>query len=275
MERGGHAPRALEAFIDDAVRAGDDPALVARALVRQSRLYRRACEWELATAYARRAEEMAVEARLPEVRADALMAEGNALMCSGGFDEALAVYTRLARVTMDDRQRGNAMQNVGSIHAQRGEYAVARTSFESSRVLFRQAGYELGEAIAMNNLGRLALDTGDHAAAGPMLQGALLGARAAEDTDLAALALLNLAQLHVAQGELASATTLVAGANEHFLASENRWRQVECLCVLADIADAGGEHEAARRHLERGRELARAIDARVELARIEMRLRGE
>jgi len=65
---------------------------------------------------------------------------------------------------------------------------------------------------------------------------------------------------------------MAAEAFGHFVVSENRWRQVECLCVLADIADAQDDPDAARAHLERGAAIAREIGARVELGRIEGRL---
>jgi tetratricopeptide (TPR) repeat protein len=264
--------RALDHYADASLAAGGDARIVAQALTRQAAVYRRLSEWELAADHARRAHQLAEDADMPDVRADALAAEGNALMCAGRFDEAMAVYQRLQRVAMDDRQRGIAMQNIGSILAQRGAPERAREAFEASRFLFQQAGYMRGEAIASNNLGRLALDCGELPAAEALLQRALIGARAVEDAELAALALLNLAQLRVAQGTLHSAAMMVAGAHAHFTQSENRWRQVECLCVLADVAEGEQRMAEARDHLRRGAELARAIDARVELARIEQRL---
>jgi hypothetical protein len=65
---------------------------------------------------------------------------------------------------------------------------------------------------------------------------------------------------------------MVAEAYGHFAVSENRWRQIECLCVFADIAEAEGQAAHARLHLERGREIAVTINARLELERIEARL---
>ena len=182
------------------------------------------------------------------------------------------MYLRLQRVAVDDRQRGIAMQNIGTIHAQRNERDRARAAYEASRFLFQQAGYPRGEAISANNLGRLSLECGEHAAAEALLQRALVGARAVEDAELAALALLNLAQLRVAQGALHSAALMAAGARTHFVESENRWREVECLCVLADIAEQESRPADARACLERGAELARTIDARAELRKIERRL---
>jgi len=263
---------ALAHYADASIAARADPRIVTRALTRQAAVYRRLSEWDLAADYARRAQELATDAELHDLRAEAMAAEGNALMCAGRFDEALAVYQRLLRASIDDRQRGIAMQNIGSIQAQRGEHVRAREAFESSRFLFQQAGYMRGEAIASNNLGRLALDCHELAAAETLLQRALIGARAVEDAELAALALLNLAQLRVAQGALHSAAMMASGAHDHFVQSENRWRQVECLCVLGDVAERELRRGAAREYLERGAELARAIGARVEMEQIAARL---
>jgi predicted negative regulator of RcsB-dependent stress response len=121
-------------------------------------------------------------------------------------------------------------------------------------------------------MGRLALDCGELPAAEALLQRALIGARAVEDSELTSLALLNLAQLRFSQGALHSAAMMVASAHAHFIESENRWRQVECLCVLADVAEREGRESAARDFLARGAELARAIGAMIELDRIEARL---
>jgi tetratricopeptide (TPR) repeat protein len=273
-ERADDLQRALHHYADAAIGAGDDPVVVAQALTRQAGVYRRLSEWALAADYARRARELADDAGMGELRAEALIAEGNALMCSGRLDEASGVYHRLVRVAMDDRQRGIAMQNIGSVHAQRREWTSAAKAFEASRVLFRDAGYARGEAIAANNLGRLAHDVGQLADAERLLGEAIAAARAVEDAELAALALLNLAQVRVTQGALAAAAPMVAEAYGHFATSENRWRQVECLCVLADIAEGEGQAADARAHLVRAREIAQAIDARVELERIERRLGG-
>ena len=124
------------------------------------------------------------------------------------------------------------------------------------------------------NLGRLACESGDLERAEPLRVAALHRAREVEDAELCALALLNLAQLRAAKGAFADAGPMAAEAFGHFVVSENRWRQVECLCVLADVAEGEGKPEDARAHLERGHEIARAIGARMELKRIEERLSG-
>ena len=264
--------RALHHYADAAIRGAGLPAIVARSLTRQAGVYRRLSEWDLAADYARRARELADGAGLPELHAEALVAQGNALMCSGRLEEAAVAYHRLVRVAMNDRQRGIAMQNIGSIHAQKGEWDWAAEAFESSRFLFRSAGYARGEVIALNNLGRLAHDQGDYVEAEGLLKEALAGAREVADAELAALALINLAQVRVARGMLAEALPMAAEAFGHFSVSENRWRQIECLSVLADIAEGEGQAEQARVHLGRAREIAQEIGARVDLEKIEARL---
>jgi tetratricopeptide (TPR) repeat protein len=271
-EHADELQRALHHYADAAIRGAGNASVVARSLARQAGVYRRLSEWELAADHARRARAIAEGAGLPELHAEALVGEGNALMCSGRLDEASVVYHRLVRVAMNDRQRGIAMQNIGSIHAQKGEFAWATEAYESSRFLFRNAGYARGEVIALNNLGRLAHDQGELVEAEALLREALTGAREVADAELAALALINLAQVHVARGMLTRALPMAAEAYGHFSVSENRWRQVECLCVLADIAQGEGQAEQTRIHLERAREIARTIEARVELERIEKRL---
>jgi tetratricopeptide (TPR) repeat protein len=264
--------RALHHYADAAIYAGNVPSVVAQALTRQAGVYRRLSEFDLSADYACRAQELADSAGLPDLHAEALVAQGNALMCSGRLEEAAYIYHRLMRVAMDDRQRGIAMQNVGTIHAQKGEWEWATEAFESSRSLFRSVGYARGEAITINNLGRLAHDQGDLELAERMLKEALACAREVADAELAALALLNLAQVYVARDMLPRALPMVAEAFGHFSVSENRWRQIECLCVLADIAEGKRQHDEAAVHLHRARDIARAIGARVELEKIEERL---
>jgi tetratricopeptide (TPR) repeat protein len=271
-EHGDDLQRALHHYADAAIRGAGVSAIVARSLVRQAGVYRRLSEWDVAADYARRARELADGAGLPELHAEALVAQGNALMCSGRLDEATIVYQRLVRVAMNDRQRGIAMQNIGSIHAQRRKWEWAAEAFESSRWLFRSAGYARGEAIALNNLGRLAHDQGDLVEAESLLTQALGAARDVADAELAALALINIAQVRVAGGRLSEALPMAAEAFGHFSVSENRWRQIECLCVLADIAEGEGQADQARVHLGRAREIALVIGARMELEQIEARL---
>lgn len=264
--------RALDLYALAAARAVTDPTIVAEALTRQAGVYRRRSEWELAVTYAQRARSIAEDAGLPAHLAEALIAEGNALMCRGSFDEAVSAYRRLERVAQNPRQRGIALQNLGSIFAQRGELDDAAAAFLESLTLFRDAGYERGQAIAANNLGRIALDMDDTEGARRWLQEALARAKAVEDAELVALARLNLAELALCVGSLGMAEGDVHVSLEHFQETGNRWRQIECWRVLGDIAHKRGDTSSARELFERALALADAIGAESERTLVRRRL---
>ena len=255
---------ALLLYGDAAVHGLDDPAIIAEALTRQAAVYRRRSEWDMAVDHARRARAIAEDAEIDGLVAEALVAEGNALMCRGSFDSAVGVYERLLRMSDDDRQRGIAVQNLGSIHAQRGDLTLAREAFEESRELFRLAGYERGGAIALNNLGRVALDASSLEDAEELLQDALASARDVGDAELVALVHLNLGQLRLRLDDMDAAHALTRGALDHFIASGNGWRQIECWTVLGDLAARRANHAEARESYAKANALAQQVDARRE-----------
>src|SRR3712207_9351235 len=84
FEGQGVLDRAIECYLDAAKRC-TDPALVAQALTHQSRVYRCRSEWTSAEECAQRAQELASSAGLDNVRAEAIIAEANVLMCRGDF----------------------------------------------------------------------------------------------------------------------------------------------------------------------------------------------
>lgn len=271
-ERADEHDRALDLYALAAARAVTDPTVVAEALTRQAGVYRRRSEWELAVTYAQRARSIAEDAGLPAHLAEALIAEGNALMCRGSFDEATSAYQRLERVAQDPRQRGIALQNLGSIHAQRDRLDDAAAAFLESLALFHEAGYERGQAIAANNLGRIALDMNDTEGARRWLHEALTRARIVEDAELIALVRLNGAELALATGMLGVAESDVHVSLDHFQQTGNRWRQIECWRVLGDIAGKRADSSAAGEFYERALALAKSIGAEGERTLLERRL---
>lgn len=271
-ENGDELDRALELYADAAIAARDDPAVVTEALTRQAGVFRRRSEWDLSVTYARRARTLAEDAELPYHHAEALAAEGNALMCRGSFDEALSTYELLLRSAEEPRQRGIALQNMGSIFAQRGRPLDAMKAFRESRALFAEAEYPRGEAIAANNVGHVALDVGDLDTADRWLTHALARAQEVEDAELVALVSLNLAQLQLRRDALDDAEDRTVTALGHFQRSQNRWRQIECWRVLGDIAAARRDRPHARELYERALRLSRSIDASRESEMLEERL---
>jgi tetratricopeptide (TPR) repeat protein len=233
-ERAGALDRALDAF-RTVCETSSDPDLCAQAYTHEADVRRAQCDWNAATAAARRAQGIAWDADLPERYLESLNAEANILSARGRFDEARPILERVVAGTTDPRLRGIALQNLGSILAQSGQRGAAERSFAESLGNFHKAGYERGECIALNNLGRLALDNGDPAGAQPLLERAFRIARRLEDHDLAALAGMNLGWSLCQSGDFDRAQDHAMEALGYFAGCENRWREIECFRLIGDI----------------------------------------
>jgi tetratricopeptide (TPR) repeat protein len=259
----GALDRALTSFTE----AGytNDAAVAAEALTRLADARRCRSEWEEAIGAAREAQRLARSVGREDLLAHALVAEGNVFMCRGDFAEGIALFQGVLDTSTDARMRGLALQNIGSSQAQQGQLGAAERAFSESYGHFQRAGYRRGEATALNNLGRVALDRGDLGLAESVLDQAVATAREAGHGELIALAMLNLAEVKARRGELARAHELASVALGNFTASENRWRQVECLRLIGSIDEQGGALDVAAACYERGLRIAREIGAAVEI----------
>lgn len=266
-EKLGVLDRALSAY-EEAASTATEPDVVAEALTRQADVLRVQCDWDRAVEIARRAQEIARDAGLSDRRAQALNAEASVHLARGDLDGATPLLEEMVRVSDDIRLRGIALQNLGSLRAQQADLDAAERLFAESFACFRDCGYERGQAIALNNQGRVALDRGDAVHAKGVLEQALTSARHVEDEELIALATTNLSEATLATGDYPRAHDLLCSALGHFRESGNRWREVECLRLLGTINARRGYHDEARRSFERGMNLAREIDARLEVAAI-------
>lgn len=248
-----------------AAAASGESVLRARALTKLADVHRCRAEWDTALDFAHLAQAAAREVGEGDLVSDAMVAEGNVLMCRGDFTAATAVFENLLATASQPRLRGVVLQNLGSILAQKGQLGAAERAFGESYGYFRQAGYRRGEAIALNNYGRVALDRGDVPLAERSLEDALALAREVDDAELTALATLNLAEALARRGESPRARDLASAAFGHFGECGNRWRQVECLRLLGALHESERCYEDAERCLERGLKIAEAIDARAEI----------
>jgi tetratricopeptide (TPR) repeat protein len=260
FEGAGVLDRALDCYAQAAAETAN-PALAAEALTHQSRVYRCRSEWEAALEAARRAQGLAREAKLPDLLAEAGVAEANVLMCIGDFQPALRVFEETLATSRNPRVRGIALQNIGSIQAQLGNLGAAERSFAESFGCFRHAGYPLGEATALNNQGRVALDRGNAALAEEVLEQAIIAARAVDYAELIAIATVNVAEALLARGDLARAEEKVSTALGYFAACGNRWREIECLRLIGTINERLGCVADAVRCYERGLGLAAELNA--------------
>lgn len=269
-ERRGAIDEALEHF--RAAALTDDQWLAADALRRQAVILRNRAEWDGALDLARRSAELAAAAGLRDQEAEARNAEASVWLARGDFARAKELFQAVLGITRDPRIRGLALQNLGAIGAQQGDWEAARRDFLASVRCFQEAGYERGVAIAHNNYGGAALEHGNFALAADLLAEAVASARRTEDPDLMALATMNHAEAVAGLGELDRAERLLDNAMGHFSGAGNTWRVVETLRIRGDIARRREEPELARRHYDEALRLASAIGAQAEIAQLRERL---
>ena len=280
-ESHGVLDRALESYCAAAA-TSTEPAVVAEALTHQSRVHRLRCEWEPALEAARRAQETAQRDNLNSLLSDALNAEALVLVCRGEFGEALKLFNRILDATEEPRQRGIALQNIGTVMAQQGQLGTAERAFTESFGWFRHAGYRLGEAMALNNHARVALDRGNAQLAEQLLEQAIAVAREEEYADLIALATVNLAEALDARGLHDKAEEQASTALGYFATSGNKWREIECLRLIGSINERLGDYQNAVRCFKRALGIAEEIGAQQDitivrdcLARVERRVRRQ
>ena len=260
----GVLDRALERY-ELAASESNDPAVIAEALTHKSRVHRCRSEWDLALASAREARGLAESAHLHSILIEATIAEANVLMCRGDFNEALAMFRSVLDGSSDARVRGIALKNIGSILWQQGQLGAAERALSESYGWFNRAGYELGEAMALNDHGRIALERGDPELAKQLLGQAEGLARENEDSELLALIKLNYAEALNVSGDHRRAEEQASTALGYFMASGNRWREIECLRLIGKINEQLGNYEHAQRSYERALALAEEIGAKQDL----------
>ena len=261
-EQAGDLDRAIAAFVE-AARA-PDAATAAEALTRLADARRSRSEWGEALAAARRGREVAQSSGLDLLVTYAMIAEANVLLCRGDFKEAKSLLEEVLATATDARMRGLALQNLGSILAQRGELGAAERCFAESFGHFQRAGYRRGEATALNNYGRVSLDRGNLSLAEDLLRQAAVTAREVQHAELMTLATFNLAEVRLKQGQLTQAEDLASEALGFFCGSGNRWREIECLRLIGEINERRGDLENAAGCYARGMRLAREVGATAE-----------
>jgi tetratricopeptide (TPR) repeat protein len=265
---GGLLDRALHAFTQVAETAAD-PDLRAEALVRRAGVHRARCEWDAAVAAAR---EVAGTNGLADRGAEALNAEAVVYLTRGDLEHAVPLLERVLAVASDDRVCGIAAQNLGTIAAQRGDFAGAERHFLDSRRRFAAARYEFGEATALNNAAAVALDRGEPEDALRAGEEARMLAGRVGDQELLGIAAINCAEALARLDRHAEAEELASSALGHFTAAGNALREVECLRLLGDISRARGDAGTARRCYDRGLERAERIGSTREQTELASRI---
>lgn len=249
-----------------------DPAVSSLGWRHVAGIYRLRSAWAEAVAAARRAATIAQQVGIREPYAEALNAEAIVYQMQGDFDRAIPLLQEMLDVTADPKGQGIALQNLGSIAAQRGDFETARKYFVESHACFQRAGYTHGVAFVLNNFARAALDHENPRLAQSMLENALGAARRIGDLDLEALVTRNLAEAALALGETEQAATLLDAAQARFAAERNRLREAECVRLRGELAERRGDVAGAIESYERARAAATQLGASQEAARSVARL---
>lgn len=263
----GMLDRALEQYRATAD-SSSDPEVLSQAYLRESHVYRAWCRWDHAIAAAQRSARLARANDLHHAYGDALNAEAIVHQERGDFERARELYEQMLKLPLDERTRGLAYQNLGSICAQRADFAAAEHHFRRSYGCFQKAGYRWGEAFALNNYAAVYLDEGKLKRAAVVAGQAMVAARKVGDLELLGIATLNAAEALAAQGEIARAESLATSALEYFSLEENDLRRAQCYRVLGDILVMRGRKGDAQRNYKQALGLAQSVGSEREEARI-------
>jgi tetratricopeptide (TPR) repeat protein len=271
-EKNGELDAALEHY-RRAETESTDPMTISEAIRRQSVVYRRRSDWDASIELARKAGRVATEAQLTDQFAQSVNTEAATLLMRGDLPGASALFEKVAQgASSDPRVRAIALQNLGTIAAQTGEWDRSRECFRESVQCFQRAEDAWGEAVALNNYGRAALDHGNMIMAEELLEQAVAAARRVEDADSASLAMLNQAEALAGMQQLPRATALATTALEFYASSGNAFRHSEALRILGDIDLKRGDIPSARQRYTEALALASAADAPMEMEVVRARL---
>lgn len=262
LQKAGLLEEALQLY--DVAAHSRDETIRATALCRKADLYRVWSRWDQAANSARESAAVARSAGEYTLYAEAINAEANVYHQRGEFDAAVPLYERVLELPVDDRVRGLALQNMGSIAAQREDLDAAERLFLDSYWHFRRAGYDWGVAFVLNNQAAAALDRGRFASAASIARQAMEAARHVDDFELLGIATLNYAEALAAQDDLAQAESLAAGALGFFVLAKSEIHRAQCLRVLGDIYVKRGETARARACYMQGLEVAVSLGSHVD-----------
>jgi tetratricopeptide (TPR) repeat protein len=264
----GMLDRALREY-ERTVEATRDPTLRCEALCRQAHVFRAWCQWERAIDAARRAAELAHASGLDQQKAEAINAEAIVHLELGRFDEAVVLFERILALQIDDRMRGIAFGNLGSIAAQRADLGRAEQYYRSAIRSFGRAGYEWGQAFSLTNFSAVMLESGRLKEAEVMGSQAMRAAKKVGDLELVGIAALNIAEALAPRGGLEKAEALISEALGYFVLEENELRRAQCLRVLGDVKLLRGDHEEAGLLYDQAMALATHVGADREVSRLD------
>ena len=271
-DRGGVSARARACFVEITERADENPAAAAEAWWRLGNLQRLQSQWDDAIASTREAARIARARGLPDAEADALNIEGVVWWARGDFAKARGLFQHMLQLAQSPTTRAKALQNIGGVAAEEGDYVTAERFFTESRETFRLTNDTRGEACSLLNIGKMQAEQGDPAIASETLRDAVVESRRAGDLELHAAALLNLGIALGDLGQVADAEERITTAYGQFTIADIPVQRVRCLLQLATFARRRGEPAAAQVCLDHARKVAARAELPIELGLIDEQL---
>jgi tetratricopeptide (TPR) repeat protein len=250
FEQAGTTARALEIY-REALTVAATVEDEAETRLRIARVLRSVSRWDEALTESRRATQLAESVGADDLAAEAMNVEVGVHQFRGDFDAADVLIDRALERSRTPRLRGITLQNRGRGAAERRDFATADQCFTESAEAFRQAGYELGMAIALTNLSAVAGDKGDPERALELAPEATALCRRLNALDVLLVAVQNEASALVALSRLDEAERLLAEALGHFTSARNPVRQAECLEIMGNMSEQRPDLETAVRCYER------------------------
>lgn len=271
-ERGGVVNRARDCF--EAVTRSEDQHSeeVAEAWWRLANLHRLHSSWDDALRCARKSAELARQHGFPNTEADAMNIEGAVWYVRGEYEQARVQYVRMLDLATMSGTRAKALQNLGTLAAEAGNFDEGERLYAESRTAFSAAGDARGEANSLLNMGRLQLDRGLPEVANRTLDEAVSAARQTGDLEMHAAALLNHGIALGELGRIEEAEERVITAYGQFTIADIPVQRVRSLMQLATLAASRNETGAARVCLEHARDVAEGAQLPRELTMIAERL---
>ncbi|GLZ77516.1 hypothetical protein Afil01_23230 [Actinorhabdospora filicis] len=187
------------------------------------------------------------------------------------WEDGLAVHSAAAEAAhrLDDTSgEGAAIFRVGDVHWRRGELDPARSFFERSLELKRDAGDRTGQAHALGALGFVALLAGRPREAVPLYLEALDLAIELGNEDTRGVNLLNLGEAHLLLGEYVPAHGRLQEAMTLYKATGHRDTGAWAHLTLSQLWGRLGETDRAARHARESRALAEGLGDKLLSARV-------
>ncbi|WP_158881009.1 ATP-binding protein [Amycolatopsis anabasis] len=191
-----------------------------------------------------------------------LITESDVLAETGRAGEARQRLAQALEIAADDRVRAAALDQLGGILHDAGEFAEAEVRFTEALRLYRTSGDRRGAIVARKRLADVLRRAGRYGRAAALLAEALTGARETGDAHWEAHVLRSLGEVRRYTGELDESRRNLERSLELFTEHGHRHAAAYSLRSLADLHAQLREYDQAAAALDRCREVFDALGDR-------------